>query len=121
MRLNLQMVQGLLTQLDLLVSLHLITYKCQLSDNGSIFSAIKAFEFALDETEQSRRIVIIFSDSVCILQTLHNRHIETPLLSAILSKHIDLSNLTKNVFCQIPSHVGNKDNETTDIVANSAI
>ena len=58
------------------------TYKCRLPDNASIFSAeIKAIDLALDHIEESRSSdFIIFSDSLSVLQSLHNRHIENPLL-----------------------------------------
>ena len=58
------------------------TYKCRLPDNSSIFSAeIKAIDLALDHIEESRSSdFIIFSDSLSVLQSLHNRHIENPLL-----------------------------------------
>ena len=59
-----------------------VTYKCRLPDNASIFSAeIKATDLALDHIEQSRNSdFIIFSDSLSVLQSLYNRHIENPLL-----------------------------------------
>ena len=58
------------------------TYKCRLPDNASIFSAeIKAIDLAFDHIEQSRNSdFIIFSNSLTVLQSLHNRHIENPLL-----------------------------------------
>ena len=57
------------------------TYKCPLPDNASIFSAeIKAIGLALNHIEQSRSTdFVIFSDSLSVLQSLHNRHIENPL------------------------------------------
>ena len=55
------------------------TYKCRLPDSASIFSAeIKAIDLALDHIEQSRNSdFIIFSDSLSVLQSLHNRRMET--------------------------------------------
>ena len=69
------------------------TYKCRLPDNASIFSAeIKAVDLALDHIEQSRSSdFIIFSDSLSVLQSLHNRHIENPLLLDVLLKHNELA------------------------------
>ena len=71
------------------------TYKSRLPDNASIVSAeIKAIDLALDHIDQSRNTdVIIFSDSLSVLQSLHNRHIENPLLLDVLLKHNDLADL----------------------------
>ena len=99
------------------------TYKCRLPDNASIFSAeIKAIDLALDHIEQSRSSdFIIFSDSLSVLQSLHNRHIENPLLLDVLLKHNELAELNRIVFCWLPSHVGIKGNEKADIAAKSAL
>ena len=98
------------------------TYKCQLPDNASIFSEeIKAIDLALDHIEQSRSSdSIIFSDSLSVLQSLHNRHIENPLLVDVLLKHNELTELNRIVFRWLPSHVGIKGNEKADIAAKSA-
>ena len=101
------------------------TYKCRLPDNASIFSAkIKAIDiaFKLDHIEQSRNTdFIIFSDSVSVLQSLHNRHIGNPLLLDVLVKHNDLADLNHFVLCLLPSHVGIKGNEKADISLKSAL
>ena len=99
------------------------TYKCRLPDNASIFSAeIKAIDLALDHIEQSRNSdFIIFSDSLSVLQSLNNRHIENPLLLDVLLKHNELTELNRIVFCWLPSHVGIKGNEKADIAAKSAL
>ena len=99
------------------------TYKCRLPDNASIFSAeIKAIDLALDHIEQSRSSdFIIFSDSLSVLQSLHNRHIENPLLLDVLLKHNELTELNRIVICWLPSHVGIKGNEKADIAAKSAL
>ena len=99
------------------------TYKCRLPDNASIFSAeIKAIDLALDHIEQSRNTdFVIFSDSLSVLQSLQNRHIENPLLLDILLKHNDLAELNNIVFCWLPSHVGIEGNEKSDIAAKSAL
>ena len=82
-------------------------------DSASIFSAeIKAIDLALDHIEQSRNSdFIIFSDSLSVLQSLHNRQTENPLLLE----------LNRIVFCWLPSHVGIKGNEKADIAAKSAL
>ena len=87
------------------------------------FSAeIKAIDLALDHIEQSRNTdFIIFSDSLSVLQSLHSRHIENPLLLDVLLKHNDLADLNYIVFCWLPSHVGIKGNEKADIAAKSAL
>ena len=124
MRLYLQMVLRMVTQLDQPVLLQLIrTYKCRLPDNASIFSAeIKAIDLALDHIEQSRSSdFIIFSDSLSVLQSLHNRHIENSLILDVLLKHNELAELNRIVFCCLPSHVGIKGNEKADIAAKSAL
>ena len=99
------------------------TYKCRLPDNASIFSAeIKAIDLALDHIERSRSSdFIIFSDSLSVLQSLHNRHIENPLLLDVLLKHNELAELNRIVFCWLPSHVGIKGNEKADIAAKSVL
>ena len=81
------------------------TYKYRLPDNAFIFSAeIKAVDLALDHIEQSRNTdFVIFSDSLSVLQSLHNRHVENPLLLDVLLKHNDLAELNNIVFCWLPS------------------
>ena len=98
------------------------TYKCRLPDNASIFSAeIKAIDLALDHIAQSRSSdFIIFSDSLSVLQSIHNRHITNPLLLDVLLKHNELAELNRIVFCWLPNHVGIKGNEKADIAAKSA-
>ena len=99
------------------------TYKCRLPDNASIFSAeIKAIYLALGHIEQSRNTdFIIFSDSLSVLQSLHNRHIVNLLLLDVLLKHNNLAELNHIVFCWLPSHAGIKGNEKADIAAKSAL
>ena len=99
------------------------THKCPLPDNVSIFSAeIKAIDLALDHIKQSRNSdFIIFSDSLSVLQSLHNRHIENPLLLDVLLKHNELAELNRIVFCWLPSHVRIKGNKKADIAAKSAL
>ena len=64
---------------------------------------------------------IIFSDSLSVLQSLHNRHIENPLLLDVLLKHNELAELNNIVFCWLPSHVVIKGNEKADIAVKSAL
>ena len=88
-----------------------------------LFSAeIKANDLALDHNKQSRNTdFIIFSDSISVLQSLHNRHIENHLLLNVLSKPNDSAELNHIAFCWLPSHVGIKGNEKADIAAKSVL
>ena len=117
------MVLRMVTQLDQPVFIPSNTYKCQLPDNASIFSAeIKAIDLALDDIEQSRNSdFIIFSDFLSVLQSLHNRHIENSLLLDVLLKYNELAELNRIVFCWLSSHVGIIGNEKADIAAKSAL
>ena len=80
------------------------TYKCRLPDSASIFSAeIKAIDLALDHIEQSRNSDFIsFSDFLSVLQSLHDRHIENPLLLDVLLKHNELAELNSILFVGFP-------------------
>ena len=84
--------------------------KCRLPDSASIFSAeVKAIDLALDHIEQSRNLdFIIFSDSLSVLQSLPNRHIENPLLLDVLLKHNELAELNNIVFVGFPVMLGLK-------------
>ena len=84
------------------------TYKCRLPDGASIFSAeIKAIDLALDHIEQSRNSdFIIFSDSLSVLQSLHNRRIANPLLLDVLLKHNGLAERNSIVFVGFPVMLG---------------
>ena len=103
MRLYLQMVQRMVTQLDQPVLLNL-KHKSLLPENTSIYSAeIKAIDLALDHIEQSRNSdFIIVPDSLFVLQSLHNRHIENPLLLVVLLTNNDLADLNHIVFVGFP-------------------
>ena len=86
------------------------TYKCRLPDSASIFSAEnKAVDLAFDHIEQSRNSdFIIFSDSLSVLQSLHNRRMENPLLLDVLLKHNELAELNSIVFVGFPVMLGLK-------------
>ena len=56
-------------------------------DKARGLSLRTAIALALDHIEQSRNSdFIIFSDSLSVLQSLHNRRIENPLLLGVLLK-----------------------------------
>ena len=64
--------------------------------------------------------VLIFSDSLSVLQSINNCKLDNPLVQDILlrfhnmrSKHI--------ILCWLPSHTGIKGNEKADIAAKSAL
>ena len=123
MRLYLQMVQRMVTQLDQPVLLRLTHINIDYLTMPLFFSAeIKAIDLALDHYEQSRNTdFVIFFYSLSVLQSLYNRHVENPLLLDVLLKHNDLAELNNIIFCWLPSYVGIKGNEKADIVAKSAL
>jgi len=97
--------------------------KVRLPNGSSIFSAeIRAIDLALQYIA-SKRILnsIIFSDSLSVLQSLHNRKLENPLLVNILLKHTKLSSSHNIVYCWLPSHVGIKGNDKADRAAKMAL
>ena len=98
------------------------TRKCRLPDNASIFTAeIQAINMALDYIKDANLSkVLIFSDSLSVLQSINNCKLDNPLVQDILlrfhnmrSKHI--------ILCWLPSHTGIKGNEKADIAAKSAL
>ena len=66
--------------------------KCRLADNASASLAeIKAIDVALNHIERSRNTdFIIFSDSLSVLQSLHNWHTENPLPLDVHFKYNDM-------------------------------
>jgi ribonuclease HI len=99
------------------------TTKVRLPNGTSIFSAeIRAIDLALQYVA-SKRISnsIIFSDSLSVLQSLHNRKLENALLVNILVKHTELSTFHNIVYCWLPSHVGIKGNDKADRAAKMAL
>ena len=74
------------------------------------FSAeLKAIDLALNHNEQTRNTdFIIFSDSLSVLQSLHNRHIENPPLLDVILKHNDLAERNNIVFVGFPVTLGLK-------------
>ncbi len=64
---------------------------------------------------------IIFSDSLSVLQSLHKRKLESPLLANILVKHTKLSTSHNIVYSWLPSHVGIKGNDNADSAAKMAL
>ena len=61
---------------------------------------------------------IIFSDSLSVLQSLHNRHIENTLLLYVLLKHNDLAELHHIVFVGFPVMLGLKATKKPTLLQN---
>ena len=86
-----------------------LSIKQRLTSNASIFTAkATAIDLALDTiTESDDDHFIIFSDSLSVLLSLHNRKIDNPLILQLLQKlhHLSCANKTIHL-CWIPSHIG---------------
>ena len=97
--------------------------KLRLPDSASIFTAeTKAIDLALNFiTNSNERKFIVFSDSLSVLQSIHNRNFENPLIQNILLKVHTLSLKKTVVFCWIPSHIGIKGNEDADTAAKQSL
>ena len=98
------------------------TRKCRLSDNASIFTAeIQAINMALDYIKGANLSkVLIFSDSLSVLQSINNCKLDNPLVQDILSRFHNMSS-KHIILCWLPSHTGIKGNEKADIAAKSAL
>ena len=80
---------------------------------------MKPIDLALDHIEQSRSSdFIIFSDSLSVLQSLHNHHIENPLLLDVLLKHNELAELNRIVFVGFPVMLGLKATKKPTLLQN---
>ena len=99
------------------------TSKCRLPDNASIFSAeIKAIDLALDFIDSSSlNKFIIFSDSLSVLQSIHNLKLENSLCQNLIIKLHKLSQFNDILLCWLPSHMGIQGNEKADIAAKAAL
>ena len=101
------------------------TQKCRLPDNASIFKAeIQAISMALDIKDANLSKVLIFSDSLSVLQSVNNCKLDYPLVQDILLRfHNMSSNMSSKhiILCWLPSHTGIKGNEKADIAAKSAL
>ena len=94
------------------------TRNCRLPDNASIFSAERqAFNMTFDYIEEvNLSKVIIFSDSLSVLQSINNSKIDN---SVIQDKH-NMSH-KQIIFCLLPSHVGIRGNEKAHKAAKLAL
>ena len=98
------------------------TRKCRLPDNASIFTAeIQAINMALDYIKNANLSkVLIFSDSLSVLQSIKNCKLDNPLVQDILLRFHNMSS-KHIILCWLPSHTGIKGNEKADIAAKSEL
>lgn len=98
------------------------TLKCRLPDNASIFTAeVQAIDMALDyAVDEKLSKIIIFSDSLSVLQSINNRHFNNSIIQNILLKLHNMHHI-RVIFCWLPSHIGIKGNELADTAAKSAL
>ena len=64
--------------------------------------------------------VLIFSDSLSVLQSINNCKLDNPLVQDILLRFQNMSS-KHIILCWPPSHTGIKGNEKADIEAKSAL
>ena len=78
---------------------------------------------ALDATAESDDDhFIIFSDSLSVLLSLHNKKMDNPLILQLLQQLHYLSCAHKTIhFCWIPSHIGIRGNEAGDRAAKESL
>ena len=77
---------------------------------------------ALDLISESRNNkLIIFSDSLSVLESLKNRKFDHPLIIRILCKLKNLSNDNDIQICRYPSHTAIRGNHQADKAARSTI
>ena len=96
--------------------------KQRLPRNASIFTAeVTAIDLALDTiAESDNDHLIILSDSLSVLLSLHNKKMDNPLILQLLQRLHYLSCAHKTIhFCWIPSHI--RGNEAADIAAKESL
>ena len=101
-----------------------ISIQKRLPSNASIFTAeVTAINLALDAiAESDDDYFIIFSDSLSVLLSLHNKKLDNPLILELLQKLNHLSCAHKTIyFCWIPSHIGIRGNESADMAAKESL
>ena len=101
-----------------------ISIQQRLPSCASIFTAeVTAINLALDAiAESDDDYFIIFSDSLSVLLSLHNKKLDNPLILKLLQKLHHLSCAHKTVhFCWIPSHIGIRGNEAADVAAKESL
>ena len=76
---------------------------------------------ALDYIEEDNLSeVIIFSDSLSVLQSVNNSKIDNSVIQDLILRLHNMSH-KQNIFCWLPSHVGIRGNEKADKAAKSAL
>ena len=101
-----------------------LSIKQRLPNNASIFTAeVTAIDLALDTiAESDDDHFIIFSDSLSVLLSLHNKKMDNPLILQLLQKLHHLSCAHKTIhLCWIPSHIGIRGNEAADMAAKESL
>ena len=101
-----------------------LSIKQWLPSNASIFTAeVKTIDLALDSiSESDDDHFIIFSDSLSVLFSLHNKKMDNPLILQLLQELHHLSYAHKTIhFCWIPSHIGIRGNEAADMAAKESL
>ena len=97
----------------------------RLPNKSSIYSAeLRALLLALELIEGStKKLFIIFSDSLSVMQALKNPHPDHPLVGEILSWHTNITvHLELSIFfCWVPGHIGIPGNEQVDDLAKLAV
>ena len=86
-----------------------LSIKQRLPSNASIFTAeVTAIDLALDTiAESDDDHFIIFSDSLSVLLSLHDKKMDNPLILQLLQKLHHFSCAHKTIhLCWIPSHIG---------------
>ena len=75
----------------------------------------------LDYIEKSNLSkVIIFSDSLSVLQSINNSKIDNSVIQDIILRLHNMSH-KQIIFCWLPSHVGIRGNEKADKASKSAL
>ena len=64
--------------------------------------------------------VIIFSDSLSVLQSINNSKLDNSVIQDIILRLHNMSH-KQIIFCWLPSHVGIRGNEKADKAAKSAL
>ena len=101
-----------------------LSIKQRLPSNASIFTAeVTAIDVALDNiAESDDDHFIIFSDSLSVLLSLHNKKMDNPLILQLLQKLHHLSCAHKTIhLCWIPSHISIRGNEAADMAAKESL
>ena len=101
-----------------------LSVKQRLPSHASIFTAeVTAIDLALDTiAESDDDHFIIFSDSLSVLLSLHNKKMDNPLILQLLQKLHHLSCAHKTIhLCWIPSHIGIRGNEAADMAAKESL